>query len=136
MKMDGKKTADYGLPMVMLKGVLLGLLVFAGCMLAFAAVLLIPNINGGLAAPFATVSLAAGTFVAAWYLAGKSAKKGYLVGAICGGAVFCAVTLLALAFGDGEFTLQTVFRLLILLLSGTVGGIVGVNRSAKRKYSV
>lgn len=116
------------------KAVLLGGVVTAVFVLLFAAVLLLPSVSRTLCAPFASISLAAGTIAAAFYLAKKLNAKGYVVGALTGLAVFVVVSVIAMLVKDTPLTLHTFFRFLILLFSGLVGGIWGVNRKADRKY--
>ena len=57
-------------------------------------------------------------------------SNGIIIGAIC----FITVTLIALIISKGGFTANTLFHLIIFLLSGIIGGIVGVNRKNNRKY--
>ncbi len=119
---------------VYLKAVILGIIVTAVCVLLFAAVLLLPSVGRALSAPFASVSLAAGTIATSFYLAKKLNAKGYVVGALTGLAVFVAVSVVSMLIKGTPLTLHTFFRFLILLFSGLVGGIWGVNRKSGRKY--
>lgn len=134
MKKDFAKSDAKISWLVVLKGALFGILTSAVLIFIFAAILLLPGVRRGLAVSFALISLAVGTLVAAFYIAKKTDGKGLIIGAITGVAVFVSVTLFSFALNDGTITPNTLFRFIILLLSGTVGGILGANRRGSRKY--
>jgi putative membrane protein (TIGR04086 family) len=83
---------------------------------------------------FATVSLAIGCLAASFFASKSVGQKGYLIGAVIGAVSFIAVTLIALMANKGVFTLNTLFRLIILMLSSFIGGVLGVNRNQNKKY--
>lgn len=114
-------------------GAILGVLASLAAMLIFSAVLLFFNIDRAYAAPFATISVAAGCFIASRYTAKKIGDKGYLVGLIIGAVVFVVITVLSLILGNG-FSLNTLFHFIIMMLSSLVGGITGVNSNKHKKY--
>ena len=111
----------------------IGVLTVIVTMLVFAAIILIFNIDRAYAAPFATISLAVGCFVAGRIIAKKIGDKGYLVGTIIGGIVFAVITLLSLILGN-ELSLNTLFHFVIVMLASISGGIVGVNSNRHKKY--
>ena len=119
---------------IIIKGTVIGLLVFLGFMLAFAGIMLALDTDRAYAAPFATVSIAAGCFAAAYYTAFKNGNRGYLVGLAVGGVVFAVVTAVSLAVCKDGVTMNTLFHFLIFLLSAVAGGIAGVNKSKDKKY--
>lgn len=114
-------------------GTIIGLAVTFLFVLIFAAVLLIFGLNKEFADPFATVSLACGSFSAAYFIAYKIGSKGYLIGLCAGGIIFLITTLIGLVINGGAVTLNTLFHLIIVTLSGVLGGILAVN---KEKYIV
>ncbi len=116
-----------------IKGAVLGVLATVVTMLVFSAVLLFFNIERAYATPFATISLAVGSFIASQYTAKKIGDKGYLVGLIIGSVVFTAITALSLILGNG-LSLNTLFHFIIVTLSSLVGGIMGVNKNKHKKY--
>lgn len=116
-----------------LSGVILGVLVCLVIMLIFSAVLLFLNIDRAYATPFATISVAIGCFNAARHTAKKIGDKGYLVGLIIGSVVFTVITALSLILGNG-LSINTLFHLIIMMLSSLVGGITGVNKNKHKKY--
>lgn len=116
-----------------LSGGILGVLICLAAMLAFSAVLLFLNIDRAYAAPFATISVAIGCFIAARHTAKKIGDKGYLVGLIIGAVVFAVITALSFILGNG-LSLNTLFHFIIMMLSSLVGGIMGVNKNKHKKY--
>lgn len=117
-----------------LLGAILGVFVTMAMIFIFAAIMLFTEADRNLASPLATVSVAVGTFVAAFYSAFKIGDKGYKVGIIVGMICFALITLVALLIKKGGFTVNSLFHLIIFLLSGIIGGIVGVNRKNNHKY--
>ena len=128
---EKKNSFNYGL---IIKTALLNIITTAAFIFIFAVVMYLAQTGYEFATVFATVSLAAGSLVSAFYLARKIAKKGFLVGLLVGGAEFIIVTLISMFADKGGITVNTVFHLIIILLSSLIGGIVGVNKAGKQKY--
>lgn len=119
---------------IYIKGIMTGISVSAAMILLFA---LGTYISGGgykYSAVFATVSIAFGCFASAFYIARKREKKGLLTGIAVGSAFFAVITLTALIINHGGLTVNTLFRLIIILLASVTGGIVGVNHKGGHKY--
>ncbi len=123
---ENKKTAY-------IVGGLVGVLSTLATMLIFAAVLLVFNIDRAYAVPFATISVAMGSFIASYIAAKKINNKGYLTGLVIGIVVFAIISILSLIFGN-IFSLNTIFHLIIITLTSIVGGILGVNADKHKKY--
>ncbi len=121
-----------------LKGILLYLGVFLFSSLAsvilFAAAMLFLEIDFSYATLFATISVAIGVLLTSFFVAKKSKQKGFLIGFITGISIFVLFTLSSLFTSDSHFTLNTLFRLIIYILSGSCGGIIAVNKANKKKY--
>lgn len=116
-----------------LLGGLLGVSATIAVMFVFAAILLFLNLDRAYAAPFATISVAVGSFVASRITAKKIGDRGYLVGIIIGLTVFCVITALSLILGN-SLSINTLFHFVIIVLSSMVGGILGVNAGKSKKY--
>lgn len=116
-----------------LLGGIIGVIISLLSMLAFAAILLIFNIDRSYAAPFATISVGIGSFFASKVTAKKIGDKGYVIGLIIGVVVFVLITVFSLLFGNG-LTLNTLFHFIIIMLSSLAGGISGVNSDKQKKY--
>ena len=102
--------------------------------LIFAAIMLFSESFFDYASIFATVSTAIGTFIASYYLSLKKGKRGILNGLIVGGITFLILIIISFIVDDGAVTLNTIFRLIIILLSSFIGGILGVNKVNNKKY--
>lgn len=111
-----------------------GLVVAAVFILIFAAVMYFAELDEIYSVIFATVSVACGCFTAAYIAAKSNKSKGFLIGAVTGGIVFVAVLLISLAADKGAIGINTLFHFIIFMLSGIVGGIIGVNKSQSTKY--
>lgn len=114
-------------------GCSLGVLVTLIVMLLFATLLLVFNIDRAYAAPFASISIAIGCYVASRITSKKIGNRGYLIGLIIGFIVFVIITVLSLVLGN-KLSLNTLFHLIIITLSSLCGGIVGVNATKSKRY--
>ncbi len=102
-------------------------------MLILACVLLFFNIDRAYAAPFASISIAVGCYIASRITAKKIGEKGFFTGFIIGIVVFVIITTLSLVLGN-KMSINTLFHLIIILLASLSGGIVGVNANKNKKY--
>ncbi len=118
---------------IIIKGAVLGIGSLVVMMLIFALIMLL-GADRAYASAFASISLAVGTFVAAFYTAFKIGNKGYLIGLIAGAAVFAVITAVSLIVCGGGLSLNTLFHFIIVMLSSLAGGVAGVNRNSSKKY--
>ena len=125
---DGKGFKNY------IKSFIIGILVTAAMIMLFALVMYFFETGYKYAPVFATVSVAAGSFAAAFFTARKNASKGLLTGLIVGGITFIVITLISLIINRGGLTSNTLFHLIIIMLASMIGGVTGVNRSNRHKY--
>lgn len=102
--------------------------------LIFAAVMLVSESFFDYASIFATVAVAFGTFFATYYLSYKKGKKGLLNGLLVGGTTFLIFVIISFIVDDGAVTINTLFRLIIVLLASFIGGVLGVNKASNKKY--
>lgn len=61
-------------------------------------------------------------------------EKGLLCGAVCGAAFILSIGLITFILYQSEFNLGSVGKLAAILISGCIGGILGVNRKKKVKF--
>ncbi len=102
--------------------------------LLFAFAMLFLEIDFSFATLFGTISVAFGVFLTSFCVAKKTKEKGFLIGFVLAVGAFVIITLATLFIGNSAFTLNTLFRLIIYLLSGCCGGIIAVNKANKKKY--
>lgn len=114
------------------KGLLIGIAVTLVFIFAFALIFLLIKSGREYAGVAASVSLAAGAFSSAFLTAKKLGEKGYLVGLIIGGIFFLAVTVISFIVNRSGLTVNSLFKLIIILLSAFIGGVFGVNKSVKK----
>ena len=125
------KKIDY---IFLLKVLIIEVLTTVAAMFVFALVLYFLEGGYQFSPLFTTISLGLGCFLASLYAAGKVGQNGLLIGAIIGGATFIIVTLVGLMGSKEIFTLNTLFRLIILMLLSFIGGVLGVNSKQNQKY--
>ncbi len=106
--------------------------VFVAMMLC-ALVLTMSDFDATVATPLSNISLAIGAMVGGLVASILHKSKGLVIGAIIGFSMFIIVTIISLIISDGTITVNTPLRLVVMTLLAAVGGIIGVNRSAKRK---
>ncbi len=81
----------------------------------------------------ASVSVAIGSFFAGLISAKKSGKNGLLTGAITGSFLFLIFTVISLLVFKSSPTAATLVRLILFVIGSSIGGIIGVGSSDKRK---
>lgn len=114
-------------------GSLVGVFTTIIIMFIFSALLVLLNLNRAYSVPFATISIAVGSFFASFFTAKKLSNKGYFIGFIIGIGIFLTITLCSLIFGN-HLSMNTLFHFIIILLSSIIGGIIGVNYKKNKKY--
>lgn len=127
------KTENKTIKTVIISG-LIGITITIAFVFIFAAVMYFWGMDKTYSVIFATVSVAAGCFAAAFVAAYKTRRKGFLIGLMVGGVVFSAILLISLLADKGAVTVNTLFHLIIFMLSAVIGGVMGVNKSNDRKY--
>lgn len=115
-------------------GSVIGVIVTFMFLLLFAAGIYLFNLDRAYSLPLATVSLAFGSFAAAYYVSRKSERKGYLIGILVGLISFALVTTVSLIVNKNGLTVNTLFHFIIIVLASAIGGIVGVNKGKSKKY--
>ena len=117
-----------------LTGALIGIIVTLIFLALFAAIIYLFNLDRAYSVPLATVSLALGSFAAAYYVSNRLDNKGYIIGTLVGLIAFAAVTIISLIVSKNGLTINTLFHLIIIVLASAIGGIMGVNKGKRKKY--
>lgn len=115
-------------------GAVIGVAVTLALIMASAALVLFFNLDREFCAPLGTVSLALGSFAAAYYVSKKSERKGYIIGTVIGLVSFGAVTVISLIVNKGGMSVNTLFHFIIIVLASAIGGILGVNKGKTKRY--
>ena len=98
----------------------------------FALIINLADLDYKYAPVFGSVAVGLGSLAGAMRYSAKKKSKGYLIGLAFGGATFLIVTLIGLILNGGGLTSNTVFHLIIIMLSSLSGGILGVNMGGKK----
>lgn len=125
------KKLDY---VFVLKVLILEAITTVTVMFIFAAVLYFLEGGYQFSPLFATISSGIGCFAASFYVSRKFGKRGLLNGAIVGGVTFIIITLVALMASKDIFSINTLFKLIILMLMSFIGGVLGVNTKQNQKF--
>ena len=116
----------------MLKAVTFGLLTTTVVLLLFSFVMCKKDVPFVLLNPFSAGLLMLGSFLSGYLAARRIRERGMLVGALCGLIIFFLL-MLASFMSRFDVGLAALIKLVISLVSGAIGGIIGVNAKLKRK---
>jgi len=116
-----------------LTGVALGVAVAVCVLLLMSLVLSTRSVPQPLVGPMAIFAICFGALVSGFCCGRIKRQNGLAYGAACG-AVFSAVALLSsLAIGDNGFGTLALIKIVIMLISAMLGGVMGVNARQRRK---
>lgn len=118
--------------MTMLKAVTFGLLTTTVVLLLFSFVMCKKDVPFVLLNPFSAGLLMLGSFLSGYLAARRIRERGMMVGALCGLIIFLLL-MLASFMSRFDVGLAALIKLVISLVSGAIGGIIGVNAKLKRK---
>ncbi|MBQ2676647.1 MAG: TIGR04086 family membrane protein [Clostridia bacterium] len=114
-------------------GVLAGAVVTVIFMFLFAAVLTFSDMSDSAAAVMSMISLAVGSLAAGFVASKLFGKNGLFVGVATGAVLFIIVMIVSMLLSSTGFTIQSVIKLVLTLISGAVGGVAGVNLKKRKK---
>ena len=116
----------------MLKAVTVGLFALTVMLLLFSFVLTKVDVPFSLLNPVSMIMIALSCILAGYIAARSIRKRGFLIGAVCGIMIDIILILVSFFFSDC-FDLQVLIKLIVSILSGSIGGILGVNQKAHRR---
>lgn len=97
-----------------------------------AAIMVLGGMGSAYASPLSSVAAAIGAFVGGYFAARKNSAKGLLGGLLVAAVMFILISVVG-AFVSEQLTLMSLIRLVIIALSASISGILGVNKSSKLK---
>lgn len=97
-----------------------------------AIIITVAGVSSRFASPISSVALAIGSILGGRFSASKNGKKGLLCGLLTGLAIFLIITVTGM-FLNNNFSLMTLIHFVVIFLASGIGGILGVNKSQKRK---
>lgn len=117
----------------LLTGIITGALVIAAIIMLCALFFVIRDMPQTAAMPIALVAAGIGSIIGGVAAARSMREQGMIIGGLTGLALFAITFIVSLFIDGGTFSIFTPMRFIIMTLAGALGGILGVNSSAKRK---
>lgn len=114
-------------------GSLLGMGFIIILLCIFALIMSLGIIPVNLAPLLASVGVAIGGFLGGLFAAKKSGKNGIFVGAVSGIFLFTLFSIFSLIVYKTAPGSSTLIRAIIFIISASIGGILGVSSTNKRK---
>lgn len=118
--------------MLIIKATIIEILVAAVFICIFGLLMMILELDKIYSPLLANISISIATLVSSYITSKKIGNKGYLTGLIVGGVTFLIITLISFIIDDGSITTNTLFHLIIIILSGMIGGVLGVNKKQEK----
>ena len=110
-----------------LVGVAVGLIGCIGLLMLMALIVQSVDVPRAAILPLAIAAAAIGAFLAGLTAAAIAGQKGLLLGAVCGLVLWLLILLAGVARYEGVSGGNALIKLAALLLSGGIGGVLGVN---------
>lgn len=118
--------------MLIIKATIIEILVAAVFICIFGLLMMILELDKIYSPLLANISISIATLVSSYITSKKIGNKGYLTGLIVGGVTFLIITLISFIIDEGSITTNTLFHLIIIILSGMIGGVLGVNKKQEK----
>lgn len=114
-------------------GTVTGGLVTLGIIMICALFYVLRDMPQSTAMPIALVASGLGSLAGGVTAAKSMKQQGMIIGGLTGLTLFAVTFIVSLFVSEGGLTVFTPMRLLIMTLASAMGGVLGVNSSAKRK---
>ena len=138
LSMKNDKSRNSGSAVKAIKAVAVGTFVGSGiCMLVLLIIAFmlvkIQKFPEALVVPAAIFTACVGAFFGGYFSARIKKNAGLAMGAVCALAIFVVLLLIGSAFVGDIFSTLSLLRLSAMLISGAIGGVLGVNKRIRRK---
>lgn len=114
-------------------GVLCGIVTVVVLTAVFSLLITVTSAGLKVTGFFATVILICAALLGGFVSAYRFASKGWLAGLFTGFMLYLILLIATVVFLRSAATSSVIAKVLIMLSSGTIGGILGVNRANVRK---
>ena len=114
-------------------GVAVGVIVCILMLLMMAAVVQTVDVPRRATMPLAVIAAAAGAFAAGLTASAVTGRRGLPVGAVCGLTLFLLILIAGFVRYSGVSGGYALIKLAALLVSGSVGGLLGMGLRRKRR---
>lgn len=111
---------------------LCGIMVFAGTLMLFALIMIMRDVPTMLLGPMSVAAIILGCISGGFVLGRFMRAGGLMHGLLMGGLMYALIFILSLSMGE-PVGLAALFKCIIALLSGAIGGIMGVNMRQRRR---
>ncbi len=115
-------------------GTFSGIIVSFIFLLIMAAIFTYCDMVTSLAHPMASIASGVGALAGGFITAKLCKTNGLLNGLFTGVIMFVIIMLVSLIISDSSVTLMTFIRLIIIMCSSAIGGILGVNKLSKKHF--
>lgn len=112
-------------------GLLLGITTTFICLFLFAIVIYYTNMSTDYVNTLSSVGMGFGCLIGSFYTSKKTKKNGMLMGSIISILLFILTLFSSLAIKNDGLTILSLIHLIVMILSGCIGGILGVNTKIK-----
>ena len=123
---------DYYRPV--LYGLICGVVATVFMLFILAFIMTLRDVPASLVAAFSSLAVGFGGLCAGFFAARKAGRKGLLFGTATGVFLYIIVLCSSLIANSGAFSVMSIIKLAITVLSASIGGILGVNVKKRRKY--
>lgn len=123
--------SGYGKPVAI--SCLSGAAISTAILLVFALVMSVRDVPAVLINPLACAAIAVGSFFAGFLCAKMLRQRGMLFGALCGILMFGILLFTSLTLTGDAFGWIVLIKLVIVMTSAMIGGVIGVNTRRRRR---
>ena len=131
-KLSGKDRSFSSVLLTIIKAAVAGVAISTLLLLLFSFILSKKDLPLEIINPFTAILIALSSFSSGYIAAKLIKQRGMAVGAACGTIIFLFITLLSF-MNSADIGVLTVIKLAVSVISGAIGGILGVNTKRKRK---
>lgn len=111
---------------------LAGIITFSAILMFFALIMSFKDVPIVLLGPMSVASLVIGCLVSGFVIGRLTRSSGLPYGALCGFIIYALIFIMSFLIGE-SVGLAALLKLAISMLSGSIGGVVGVNMRVKHK---
>ncbi|MEG1931607.1 MAG: TIGR04086 family membrane protein [Pygmaiobacter sp.] len=112
---------------------LVALLVLTGLLCIFSVLLCRVDIPRHALLPMGIIASCLAAAIGGFIVSSLTGEHGMLQGALLGGLLFVLLVITALLYGMRDFSALFVLRMVLVLITGAMGGYVGISHTEKRK---
>lgn len=131
-KTTGAGQNDYYRPV--LYGLVCGVVATVFMLFVLAFVMTIKDLPASVVAAFSSLAAGFGGLCGGFFASRKAGRKGLLLGTVTGALLYILILCASLIINSGPFSVMSIIKLAITVLSAAIGGILGVNVKMQRRY--